>query len=61
MPLILKTPWLFKACPKCHGDMFLERQHEGKEWVCLQCGDTREYSFCFLVDKDEGRRVKTSK
>ncbi len=25
-----------KGCPKCHGDMFLER-YPNSEWCCLQC------------------------
>jgi hypothetical protein len=28
-----------KACPRCGGDAYLNRD-EGLEWVCLQCGRT---------------------
>ncbi len=27
-----------KACPKCHGDMYLERDSYGPFRQCLQCG-----------------------
>ena len=27
-----------KSCPKCHGDMFLERDTYGPYQQCLQCG-----------------------
>ena len=29
---------LFKACPKCHGDMYFERDHYGAYLHCFQCG-----------------------
>ena len=27
-----------KSCPKCHGDMFLEKDSYGAYRQCLQCG-----------------------
>jgi len=27
-----------KACPKCHGDLYLERDQYGRYMSCLQCG-----------------------
>ena len=27
-----------KSCPKCHGDMFIERDNFGPFQQCLQCG-----------------------
>ena len=27
-----------KACPKCHGDLNLERDQYGRYLSCLQCG-----------------------
>ena len=29
--------WL-KSCPRCHGDLFHERDHYGWYISCLQCG-----------------------
>ena len=33
---------LFKACPKCHGDMFVGGDHYGTYLQCFQCGMTLE-------------------
>ncbi len=27
-----------KACPKCHGDLYLEKDQYGRYLSCLQCG-----------------------
>lgn len=27
-----------KSCPKCHGDLYLDRDHHGPFRQCLQCG-----------------------
>jgi len=26
------------GCDKCHGDLFLEQDEDGRHWDCLQCG-----------------------
>ncbi len=31
-----------KACPKCHGDLYLESDQYGRYMNCLQCGYLRE-------------------
>ena len=31
-----------KACPKCHGDLSLERDRYGSYLSCLQCGYLKE-------------------
>ena len=31
-----------KACPKCHGDLYLERDQYGSYMSCLQCGYLKE-------------------
>ena len=34
--------WRFKSCPKCRGDVYLERDFEGAWYEhCLQCGYRR--------------------
>jgi hypothetical protein len=43
--------WL-KACPKCEGDLYLRREIDGKDIVCIQCGYTRH-----ILPEDEGLRV----
>lgn len=29
-----------KACPRCRGDLFTERDHREHYIICLQCGHT---------------------
>lgn len=36
---------LFKKCPRCDGDMYLEVDVDGKTIVCLQCGSRQYPSF----------------
>ncbi len=30
--------WKFKKCPRCSGDLFLDREPDGWYEQCLQCG-----------------------
>ena len=32
-----RAHWRLKACPRCNGDMFIDRSVEDAE-VCIQCG-----------------------
>ena len=34
--------FFFKACPKCHGDMYIDRDSYGPFVECLQCGLLRD-------------------
>ena len=34
--------WFFKACPKCCGDMYVDRDAYGTFVECLQCGLLRD-------------------
>ena len=43
--------WL-KACPRCRGDLYVERLVDGEQITCLQCG----YSPSYRLEK----RVPTS-
>jgi hypothetical protein len=36
---------LFKKCPRCDGDMYLEVEVDGKSIVCIQCGSRQYPSF----------------
>ena len=29
---------LRKSCPRCQGDLFLDRSERNSQWNCLQCG-----------------------
>ena len=34
--------WRFKSCPKCNGDIFVDRDYEGGWYeACLQCSYRR--------------------
>ena len=41
--------FFFKACPKCHGDLYLDSDGYGTFVECLQCGLLRD-----LVDREIG-------
>jgi len=30
--------WRLKACPRCGGDLYAEREKGRLSWRCLQCG-----------------------
>ena len=34
--------WKLKTCPRCQGDLFLDRGTDGWHEQCLQCGYRRE-------------------
>jgi hypothetical protein len=42
----------FKACPRCEGDLYLRREIDGKDIVCIQCGYTRN-----ILPENESLRV----
>jgi hypothetical protein len=37
--------WRLKGCPKCKGDLFLDRDIEGSFEHCLQCGYARDIGY----------------
>lgn len=46
---------LFKKCPRCEGDTYLEDGLDGIDIVCLQCG-WRQYpsfNFAFTARRSE--------
>jgi DNA-directed RNA polymerase subunit M/transcription elongation factor TFIIS len=32
----------FKACPKCHGDLYIDKDAYGQYVECLQCGYSKD-------------------
>jgi hypothetical protein len=46
--------WL-KACPRCHGDLFLDSDHYGMFKMCVQCGYARDLAAG--VSTDQSRRL----
>jgi hypothetical protein len=46
----------FKSCPRCHGDVMVDRYDEA---TCLQCGhDLRPAEKAVLFERIEARRRK---
>ena len=41
-----------KACPKCHGDMYLDRDVYGTFIECLQCGLLRDVARTEISNRD---------
>ena len=53
------TTVAFKACQKCGGDMFFEKDNEGKCWNCLQCGhEVPAYGMTMLISWGGDYQVK---
>jgi len=52
--------WI-KACPRCQGDLFLDRDANNRDVVCLQCGyrrgsnENKESSM--LMDTNQRQQV----
>ena len=44
--------FLFKACPKCHGDIYLDHDRFGTFADCLQCGSLWDVKVSELPDVD---------
>jgi hypothetical protein len=54
--------WRLKACPKCHGDTFIDRDTDGWYEQCLQCSHRREMRDIADFNKDRvGVRVGESR
>ena len=34
--------WVLKSCPRCGGDLFMDRDTDGWFEECLQCGHRKE-------------------
>ncbi len=49
-----------KSCPRCHGDIRLDRDHYGWFEECLQCGYTRDLRSVseFKQGTPEKRKVR---
>ena len=50
--------WRFKGCPKCHGDIFIEKDLEGWYEKCLQCGYMHDLVTIATARRDDSARVK---
>ena len=43
--------WRFKGCPKCRGDVYLDKDGNGWFEECLQCGHVQYLEALTLADK----------
>jgi len=48
--------WKLKSCPRCSGDLFIQRETDGWYEECLLCGYQRDVSN--LVTVSTGGQVK---
>lgn len=51
--------WKLKKCPRCHGDLFLDKDPDGWYEQCLQCGyrqGMKALAEAKSVLEDEGPR-----
>jgi hypothetical protein len=54
--------WRFKSCPKCNGDVFLEKDSSGWYERCLQCGYNRDLKCIVQVkERPSGKKKEHSK
>jgi DNA-directed RNA polymerase subunit M/transcription elongation factor TFIIS len=42
--------WKLKSCPRCNGDMFVQREPDGWYEECLACGYRRDISNLITVN-----------
>jgi hypothetical protein len=50
--------WRLKGCPKCHGDVFLEKDITGWYERCLQCGYNRDMITLVEIKEQVSSRKK---
>ena len=49
--------WRFKSCPKCKGDVFLDKDIDGWYERCLQCGYNQDLkSIVQIKEQLSGRK-----
>jgi hypothetical protein len=41
--------WRLKSCPKCRGDMFIDKDRNSWYEECLQCGFSRQLADMVVV------------
>jgi len=50
--------WKLKGCPKCGGDVFLEKDPSGWYERCLQCGYNRDMVVVFEAKQQPAGKKK---
>ena len=51
---------LLKACPRCHGDLYLEEDYYGRYFNCLQCGLEVPVQLRLVPNKTAARELVTA-
>jgi reverse gyrase len=51
------TIWKMGACPRCGGDLFLDKDIDGWCESCLQCGHYREQKQLVPIVKERHQRA----
>jgi len=50
--------WKLKSCPRCGGDLFIQRETDGWYEECLLCGYQRDVSSLVAATAGSHARVK---
>ncbi|TET12977.1 MAG: hypothetical protein E3J81_09760 [Dehalococcoidia bacterium] len=50
--------WRLKGCPKCNGDIFLEKDIDGWYERCLQCGYNQDLETIVEVKEQPSREKR---
>ena len=50
--------WRLKGCPKCNGDIFLEKDFDGWYERCLQCGYNQDLETIVEVKEQPSVRKR---
>jgi len=50
--------WKFKSCPRCNGDLYVDRHNNGWNMWCLQCGYEGDLSDEVNLDQAIGGSQK---
>jgi len=53
--------WKFKSCPRCDGDMFIDRDLYGWYEQCIQCGYARDLRSTVKLEQQQACGVKEVK
>ncbi len=55
----MTTKWKLKGCPRCHGDVFIDRDMENNWYEqCLQCSYRRELKNLHEFKEQSSRKQK---
>ena len=53
--------WKLKSCPRCDGDMFVDKEEYGWYEDCIQCGYRRDLIDIVELEQQQARGVKVGK